>query len=521
MRKVRASLAVSIAALLITGCGGSSSTSSTTGTLPVTQGTIYTFLRDTPACGVLGLHLLISQITLTDAAGGTANLIGVNAVSIPNVELTSLQDSAALINVSSLGARTWVKAVLSVDVTQMAVYDPSQNPPIQAFPFQLKSATISAPLVPPLVLQAGKVNAIEFDIDLSHALETDASGNITGGINLLGTAKALTASGSQGFEEMDDARGFVRSVTSQPISGTAFQGSFLFQTLSGTGPAMNVDLTNSTDYFDGASAVAFNANPPGTPQPIQAGELSKLLTDSYAEVDAHVDAQGNLVANSVQIGDQADLSTNKLVYVGPILSVVRDASGNVTQFVQETRDVEPSTLAGVTTDGTVRVYVTPSTSSYIIFNPPNPPPGLIPPELNFPGLTFALQNLAPGEEVATSGVFTANPPALTAVTANEIALRLQTIEGQFGSLITAESDDRTGAFNFTLCSPVFGTVPAVVVTGGNTNFLNVSGLSQLAPQPQLLVRGLAFYEPQSVTLNGAVIPAGTLVIVAKQVHQLL
>jgi hypothetical protein len=53
-----------------------------------------------------------------------------------------------------------------------------------------------------------------------------------------------------------------------------------------------------------------------------------------------------------------------------------------------------------------------------------------------------------------------------------------------------------------------------------TAFVNVFGLAGLTPQAILLVRGLPFYQTQAGTINGVAVPAGTLVITARQIHQL-
>jgi hypothetical protein len=63
----------------------------------------------------------------------------------------------------------------------------------------------------------------------------------------------------------------------------------------------------------------------------------------------------------------------------------------------------------------------------------------------------------------------------------------------------------------------------MVLTSNQTVFLNLTGLSSLSAsgtQPTLLVQGLPFFETQAQTINGVLVPAGTFVILAKQVHQL-
>jgi hypothetical protein len=67
---------------------------------------------------------------------------------------------------------------------------------------------------------------------------------------------------------------------------------------------------------------------------------------------------------------------------------------------------------------------------------------------------------------------------------------------------------------------LFQKQPILVLTNNQTTFLNLSGLSGLTTRPLLLVKGLLFPQPQGATINGVPVPPGTLVLLAKQVHQL-
>jgi hypothetical protein len=63
----------------------------------------------------------------------------------------------------------------------------------------------------------------------------------------------------------------------------------------------------------------------------------------------------------------------------------------------------------------------------------------------------------------------------------------------------------------------------MVLTSNQTVFINLSGLSSLGghgTSPNLIVKGLPFFEMNAQTINGVAVPAGTLVILAEQVHQL-
>ena len=82
------------------------------------------------------------------------------------------------------------------------------------------------------------------------------------------------------------------------------------------------------------------------------------------------------------------------------------------------------------------------------------------------------------------------------------------------------SDDKTGAFILTPASSLLRQAPVMVFTNSTTKFLDLAGLSALAPNHILLARGLLFYERQATTINGVPVPAGTTVVLAKQVHQL-
>jgi hypothetical protein len=102
-------------------------------------------------------------------------------------------------------------------------------------------------------------------------------------------------------------------------------------------------------------------------------------------------------------------------------------------------------------------------------------------------------------------------------------VKLQSIQGGFSSLVQVAKDNETGAFTFSPCSTMFQGTPTMVLTSNQTAFVNLTGLSSLAgntTQPTLMVKGLPFYEPQAQTIYGVPVPAGTLVILAKQVHQL-
>ncbi|MGH9450979.1 MAG: hypothetical protein ACRD11_10610, partial [Terriglobia bacterium] len=115
--------------------------------------------------------------------------------------------------------------------------------------------------------------------------------------------------------------------------------------------------------------------------------------------------------------------------------------------------------------------------------------------------------------------------APTTLAAANIYIPLQTVSGNYASLLAAGSDNLTGGFLFTPCSEFFQGQRIYVITNGAalpnpTQFVNVNGLAGLTPAPQLLVRGLLFFDQAGGVLGGIQIPPNSYVIMANGVHQL-
>jgi hypothetical protein len=304
-------------------------------------------------------------------------------------------------------------------------------------------------------------------------------------------------------------------------STTRFIGDLGLQLLEGTGISLTVNLTSDT-----AINGVINCGPAAAAsQSCSPAQLSQILTDSFAEVDGYVGTDGNFVANSVEIEDaeETTYNPNMLAFLGDILTVTRDSNGNVTQFTLYVREEEPeATVPSVPLDSVV--VVNPSSSTTYQFSSHS---------TNFTNLTYDPQALTPGQEVVVHGVFTTPPAAtgsaaapLTTVAADKVYLKLQSHQGSFVSLLEAAGDDKTGAFTLAPCATLFNHAPILVLTNSNTTFLNVGGLNELTAQSTLVVKGLLFYDLpggvlQGSTINNVTVSPGTLVLVAKQVHQVL
>lgn len=524
-------LVVALAAMMLSGCGSSSSPKPTVG-----NGTLFTLLGDTPFCDVLSFNATVEDLMLPTTANSSAagpHLVN-NSTTFIKVDFTQLRDFSTILNINStVPAGTYNQIAVQLGEAELTVFDPTQTPPIRVVTATINNkgssklafANIDPPLViPPPSNGVNQVVALRMDFDLARSIQLDAQGQVTGTINPVITATPLTADPNTGFAELDDLKGFIQRVdtTNTNTSNPSFIGDFALQLLSDGGPSVLVSLTNDNQLCGPATS----SSQPCAPVP-----LNQLLTGSFVEVNAFIDGKGNLVAmpeaNSIQVQDQESVAKNKLAYVGSVLptgtgsagnyTVTRDAAGNVTQFNLFVREEEPNQGigGGVALDSVVQVNVSPST----VFQ--NSSLGA-----NFANLEFGPTAVAVGQEVVVHGVFTrpastgstTTPP--TTVAADSIYLKPQTHEGNFAALLVVGSDDRTGGFKMIPCASMFQGAPIFVFTDPTTAFLNVSGLSALSPGPSLLVKGMLFYELQGTTINGVAVPPGTLVLLARQVHQL-
>jgi hypothetical protein len=270
----------------------------------------------------------------------------------------------------------------------------------------------------------------------------------------------------------------------------------------------------------GAPAIAVNLS--ANSNLVGFTDLSHLLPDSYMEVDATLDSQGNLAGNTVEFQALAQPYTTSTsptphtALIGPIVSIATDQAGNPTQFDLWVRDAEPMDSTRITLDSIFQVNLTSATTFQISALGPN-----------FANLGFGPRNLAVGQEVVVHGAYTGVPGPtgsksnlLVTVDPSAIFLKLQSLQGSLSSIVQVGSDNLTGAFVLGPCCTLLQGAPIYVLTNNQTTFLNSNGLGGLTPQDVLLVKGMPFFEPQAGTINGVPIPAGTLVIQAKQVHRL-
>jgi hypothetical protein len=238
--------------------------------------------------------------------------------------------------------------------------------------------------------------------------------------------------------------------------------------------------------------------------------FSELQPSTFVEVDATVDTSGDVIAQTVDVEEGVSSSSQKSAFLGRIINITRDGSGNATSFTLLVHDEIPDMSSTVPLHSGLIVNLTGSTNYFTNWQ-----------HWNRAAFTLSPKTLGLAQKVAVFGVVAAGSPATMA--ARVVFLRPRNVLGNFVSLITAGSDGKTGGFTMTPCGSLFGGTPITILTYADTNFTGVAGLVNLTAAPTIDVFGPLFYEQTSGTApaaNGAGWTAPTWVQQARGVHQL-
>jgi len=477
---------------------------------PTPTGQLITIVHDVPICNAITAAVVVQDLNFSQSQGGVfAPYVNTTSAFAPEIRLNlqQLRDFSTILFSGPVKEGSYDQADMSFELGQLAAYDPLLSPPVHSYPVTFTNSAPVLSINPPLVITPGKVNVMVLDFDVLRMLGTDSSGNLNGLITPVANITQLSATGPSGtvnpngFGELDDLWGFVRSISNTNTSSNPiYTGSFQMQVLSPStadAPQIPINLTATT-------------------QQIGFSGLNHLLPNSYVEVDAILDSQGNFGAQTIEVqAVENPFPTQSTVkpstaLIGPITSIKTDAAGNPTQINLWVRDAEPDDTATIVLDNIYQVNLDSSpTYQASVLGP------------NFANLSFGPQNLAVGQELVVHGAYT-RPPSSSSlpytVEPTAIYLKLQSMQGKLNSMVQIGSDDTTGVFILTPCCSLLNGVPIYVVTNNQTAFVGVTGLGGITALNNLLVKGMPYYEPQAVTINGVNIPAGTLVFQAKQVH---
>jgi len=488
MRKsiLAVTLLAGLGALILLGCNGG--TTPPAPTPRVGNGSVVLLATDAPLCNVFSFTVTISGITLTPQGGGDPVSVLGQGQSV-TIDFLRLMDFNTVLNLASVPAGTYSQMTLTLAGAQLTVIDVTQTPPVPvAITTSLENATVTINLDPAVTVTEGGTVSLLIDFHLFRSVHVDGMGHVTGTVNPVMTVARMSPHPQDGLGRLDELHGIVRSVTTTS-SNSAFVGSFQLQTRGGFGPVLTIQVT-STTRFEGVSG------------------LSGLAQGNFVEVEAVVDTAGNIVAQEVELEGTIQ-GEGKAVFEGLVLHVVRDlATGKATEFVLFVRGEHPDVSGSIPLRSPLTVNVTDGTQFRIVR-----------PGINQAGLTFDATNIGVGQALIAFGAYHTDPsPTLDA---EGVALRPQAIRGQYSPPLLGvdAGNPRVGGFNLVPCSPIFLGQPVRVFTFADTEFYGVSDLNGLSPLPPVHAKGLLFYEPGLVTINGINVAPPSMVMEARRIVQ--
>ena len=510
-RKERAflrALVAGLATVLMLGCGNGTGVVTTTKPNPnALTGSLVTFGTDQPSCDVESFMVTIQSAALVPQDGSAA--ASITAPSQP-VDFASLVDFTNILTFGSVTTGIYNQLTLTLASPVLTYLDTTASPPA---PKTLPTCTSSPPsnctsfsngaatdtlnlmFSPPLTIATGGTAGLVVDFDMRDSVQTGSNGMITGVVDPQITVSPSVASGTT-LGEADTLYGEVVTPTPACTTNSGFTGCFSIQTQGGAGQVLTIQVNSSTD-FEGDSVT----------------DLAALAPNTFVEVDAIVDTSGNIIAQEVDAEDQVVTTGQHAGFLGKVIGVTYDGSGNATAFNLLVGHEAWDVTGEIPLESSLAVSLSGNTHYWTNWH-----------HWNREAFRFGPQTLGVAERVAVFGDLTAasaGPPATPAtLNANLVFLRQRNVLGTFAAPLASGSDNATGGFTMQPCGPLFGGKTITVLTFGDSKFRGVGGLSGLTPGPVINVTGLLFYEQTNGPGTEPTWTAPTWVMQAKKVHQL-
>lgn len=261
-----ASVSLLVAGLAILGCGGSSST--TAPTPPAANTTVVQVsLGDAPADWIVAFGMTVNSITMTNAGGGTVNMVTTAAP----VEMMHLMATQLPVCATAVPQGTYTQAVVTFSAVTMGYMDPVSHGYTQKTMPGPFSATV--PFSPAMTVGTAPM-ALCFDMKMGPSVAIDASGNVT--ITPLMTASMGSATGT-GLNPWQGSMRHRIGVVSNVTGAQFTMGSMM-------GMQQTTFMTNTNTQFTGT---AFTG-------------IGSLTTGMMVGVDAVMQSDGTYMAQRVE-----------------------------------------------------------------------------------------------------------------------------------------------------------------------------------------------------------------------------
>jgi hypothetical protein len=439
-------------------CGGGGSTPINSGQK---MGSIFTMGTDNPPLpSVLSVQVQVTSITLSDGTT-TVNLLN----GAQTVDFAKLNGLRSLLDLNDVPAGSYNSATIMVGGVTIGFLDTTQTPPaLNTLTATVAPMSVTVSLAKPLALADQDLVGFFMDLDLHQSIGTDANGNITGNFTPTFDVRAISVDDADAF--IDD---FYAGVISVNPAGNQF-------TIQGPhGRQFTVDTDANTEFDD----------PSVMP--------SSFDTNTIVEVSGKLNrVTRDIVASEVEV-----VSKDHFIIEG-LDTFVQNTNGQASQINLYARAELPN-LAGAPL-GQIDPIALNGSEKYLIANVSTPLTAL----LFGPSSQLAGQRIVVGGKLDT----TVNPPALNV---HRVVLERQ---GQRGTWVVGSTQIQSGnagtfTFNDNYIAGVLLPKPLTIISTNFTNFINLSGLSDLSGAQPIPLRIVGFILLDPAT-NSPVMVARTI-----------
>ena len=448
------------AALLLSSCGGGSSSPSTSNG----QASVFTVGTDAPLPSIVSCQLMVTGITIFN---GTTN---VSVLSTPQiVDFAQFNGLHQLLDLNAVPNGTYTSATVTIasPVIGYINVNPPNPPTASTINGTLSVSSVTVNFPQPFVLDASDLVGLRMEFDLRQSLQVDGNGQVTGVVNPVFEMNLLNS--TDAGVSIDDFHAGVIGVT----------GSNTFTVQGPHGRQWQVTTNDSTVFDD-----------PDIP-------MSSFTTNTIVSLTGTIDPVSHAIDAS-----EVEVISNDKFFLGGLLTYVNPASPQpATEADIYVREELPA-ISGIS-DGQIETLSLNGSERYRIGN------------INLPLTTLLFSNtlLAPGQRVDIGGPLTTSNGTET-LTVHRVILRRQGQSGSWVSGSTIVQSGNAGSFQLTddWTAGILLPAPLTVLTTNDTNFINLTGLGALSGPGPIQIRVVGF-----ILINQA---NGQPVMVARSVEQL-
>jgi hypothetical protein len=446
-RTLAALLSFPIATLLIAGCSGANTTTTTQTNPQVVTGPSFVVGTDAPMASVTSFTVQVMSIDAIDTGGNSVPLLSGS----PTVDFARFNGLQTLLDMNDVPVGTYNSIVVTLGPATIGYLNTTAGsaPTILTEPATLSTPTVTSTLATPLVVTTAAPVGIHLDFNLRKSIQVDSNGQINGQVTPTFAINAVGPSDTGAYIDEFDAA------------------------------VVSVNANAQTFVIQGPHGRNFTVNVNGTTEWENNESISSLSTSSIVQLSGNLDrADATIDADDVAILSQNGFySAGQVTYVTP-------ASGAASSFDLYVRALLPTTT-GLSLGQIAQVNLS-GQEKFFIYRWHNP----------LTEFLFNSSALLPGQRVAIGGPASGAANA-QAVTVNRVVLRQW---GYNGTVVNGSVNPSGNTFQIQVNGFAGILVPQTVtvyVAGPTVYRSGLTAITSLQDGENVRVVGLLLKDPIS------------------------